>query len=158
MLVLLHAQRAGDSRAHERLVVHACPPRQDVTEQTAAEIRVLVLLPDVAGSCTRRETRTAARPCSPRTGSRRLSDCMFAGRRGKPDVWVARSCSVIVRPPRSGTRTSGGRYFAIGSRQRHLSALHGVGEQQRREDLRHRADLEHRVAVDDDASFLASRP
>ena len=39
----LHAQRPGDARAHERLVVHAGAPRQRVTEQTGAEVRVLVL-------------------------------------------------------------------------------------------------------------------
>jgi len=40
---------------------------------------------------------------------------MLLGRRGNPDVWVARSTNVMVRPPRSGIFTVFGRYFATGS-------------------------------------------
>ena len=39
---------------------------------------------------------------------------MLPGMRGKPELCVDRSCSVIARP-RSGTLTLAGRYFEIGS-------------------------------------------
>ena len=38
-----------------------------------------------------------------------------AGIRGRPDVWVARSTKVLLRPPRSGMVTLSGRCLATGS-------------------------------------------
>ena len=60
---------------------------------------------------------------------------MLPGMRGKPELCVDRSCSVIARP-RSGTLTLAGRYFADRIGQRNLAALHGLGQQERCKHLR----------------------
>ena len=116
MAVLFIPSGCGDARAHERLVVRAGATREDVPEQADAEVRVLVRRADVARQLVGdEEVVELLRRCSRRTGWPRPSARGSSGRRGSAGVCVARSCSVIFFPPRSGTFTSAGRYFATGS-------------------------------------------
>ena len=113
---VVHPQRLQDPLLDERLVRHAGAPRQGLPEEADPQVRVLELAPRCrAPAGDARGTRTSAPPCSRR---RDWPDPLAAGCRACAaglTIWVIRSISRICLPPRSGSRTAGGRYFATGS-------------------------------------------
>ena len=111
----LHAERSRDSRLHERLVVHARPPGEHGPEKPPAEVRVSVLRADIARQrVTGQELRQRLDAIvGVRVG--RVLRCKIRrhpreSRRVRDEILECDRAS-----PRSGTFTSAGRYFAIGS-------------------------------------------
>jgi len=102
----------------QRFVIHAGAAREREAEQTGAKVRILVLGADIAGELV--AGKESVDLCHRVIG---IGLSMFLaqksadelGKRGKPEVCVARSTSVICLPPRCGILTSGGRYLATGS-------------------------------------------
>jgi hypothetical protein len=86
-----------------------------VAEQRDAEIRVFVFFADVALELRRRQEGVQLRDGVVGVRIGLVGRVWLVGMRGKPDICVARSSRVICLPPRDGTVTVAGRYFATGS-------------------------------------------
>jgi hypothetical protein len=131
--------------------------RWPAAEQSAAEVRILVLRPDVARQLERGEELVELRGG---VVSIRIGGIFRMKIRGQPrktggvggQIDEGDLLSVALGHPHVRREI-----LRNGIGERHFAALDCIGEEQRCEDLRHRADLEDGIGVDRFFSCLGAR-